>query len=54
MEDLSKPEILKRILADKERRRKELARLPVEEKWRIVKIMQGWARAMPSAPTEQK
>jgi hypothetical protein len=44
MADLSNPETLKRILASKEARRRELARLPIEEKWRILKIMQGWAR----------
>jgi hypothetical protein len=48
MEDLSKPEVLKRILASKEARRKFLAQQPIEEKWRILKIMQGWARDIKS------
>jgi hypothetical protein len=40
MEDLTREELLKRTLAAKEKRRIELARLPIEEKWLIVLSLQ--------------
>ncbi|MCS7065086.1 MAG: hypothetical protein NZL85_02290 [Fimbriimonadales bacterium] len=39
------PEAVRRVLEFKEARRKELAKLPPEEKLRIIVEMQKWARA---------
>jgi hypothetical protein len=39
------PEAVRRVLEFKEARRRELAKLPPEEKLRILVEMQKWARA---------
>ncbi len=45
MSERELPEVVQRVLEFKERRRKELAQLPPEEKLRLIVEMQKWARA---------